>query len=80
MQKLYPFILFFMGIVYPFSVLAKMNLLKMQLHLGRIKGLPFAFKICLATMGVAFLSALTTVGALFYFTEKCNNDHTESEI
>jgi len=27
---------------------------------------PFAFKICLATIGVAFFSAVTSVAALFY--------------
>ena len=31
---------------------------------------PFAFKICLATIGVAFLSAVTSVAALFYFIKK----------
>ncbi len=29
-------------------------------------GLPFAFEICLATIGVAFLSATASVVALFY--------------
>ena len=31
---------------------------------------PFAFEICLATIGVAFLSATTSVAALFYFYRK----------
>ena len=30
---------------------------------------PYAFEICLATIGVAFLSAVTSVAALFYFEE-----------
>ncbi len=57
-----------------------MNLLKMQLHLDWIKGATFfAFKICLATIGVAFLSALTSVGALFYFPGKYANNPKERE-
>jgi len=28
---------------------------------------PFLFELCLATIGVAFLSAVTSVAALFYF-------------
>ena len=47
-----------------------MKLRKMQLHLDWLKGLPFAFKICLATIGVAFLSAAASVAALFYFYRK----------
>jgi hypothetical protein len=35
-----------------------------------VKGLPSAFEICLATIGVAFLSAVTSVAALFYFRRK----------
>ena len=39
--------------------------------LGLVKRVyPFAFKICLATIGVAFLSAATSVAALFYFIKK----------
>ena len=34
------------------------------------EGIPFAFKICLATIGVAFFSASASVGALFYFRER----------
>jgi hypothetical protein len=49
-----------------------MNLLKTQFHLGGNWAYPFAFEICLATIGVAFLSAVTSVAALFYFTERRN--------
>jgi len=42
----------------------------MQLYLDDGRACPFAFKICLATIGVAFLSAATSVAALFYFMEE----------
>ena len=60
----------FIGEVYPFCAPSKMNLLKMQFLLGGNWVYPFAFKICLATIGVAFLSATTLVAALFYFIER----------
>ena len=44
----------------------------MRLHLDDERAFPFAFKICLATIGVAFLSATASVAALFYFIERRN--------
>lgn len=60
-------VIILIGVVYPYCLLFKMNLLKMQFHLDSSRGYPFVFEICLATTGVAFLSALASVGALFYF-------------
>ena len=42
----------------------------MRLHLDDGRDFPFAFEICLATIGAAFLSATASVVALFYFTER----------
>lgn len=41
---------------------SNLNLLKMRLHLDDERAFPFAFKICLATIGVAFLSATASAG------------------
>jgi hypothetical protein len=35
-----------------------------------VMGSPFLFGLCFATIGVAFLSAVTSVAALFYFIER----------
>ena len=58
-----------MGVVYPFCHWSIMNCIKCNSTWTVVGVYPFAFKICLATMGVAFLSAATSVVALFLFLE-----------
>ena len=58
------------GVVYPF-VIIQIEFAKNATLLGWWEGSAlFAFKICLATIGVAFLSAVTSVAALFYFMKE----------
>lgn len=48
-----------------------MSSVKTQLHSDGNKVFPVLFELCLATIGVAFFSALTSVGALFLFVNLC---------
>ena len=62
-----------MGILYPFFVKPLfMDLVKTQIPLKRlcVDFIPILFKFVWRQSGFAFFGALTSVGALFIFTEK----------
>lgn len=57
------------GAVYPFSQLPNMNIAKMQFHLGSCEEFPCLFKICLATIGVAFFVRWLRLAHFLFYRE-----------